>query len=309
MTIRSTGVLIAMLAGPGLGAACTLASPMNVSVEPDTAAGDGGAGGPLVASGAGGATASGASCSGAFAKPDVSKLTACGGGKGHCYDKDKNPMPTAYNACPDATQLCVPDQVLTAGGNPMKSCTSVVGKGGCIDPALFVMPDEYKSQMSMLKQDVCDSGELCVPCNDPMHGNAPTPFCQPMGVYDQPCTGGGAPSGGDGGAPSSTETCCASSGKPAGICMTQDAVPESGRGKTDQDTCKSGEQCVPQAFMGTPTKCSARFGAAGICIDQCFSTIFALAGPLVGNDGCGDSEVCMPCSLMSMTGSSVPGCN
>jgi hypothetical protein len=313
METRSLGWIFAATTLAVAGSACTLASPTHIDVQqpPDTTSSDatqgtGASGGSSAASGTGGASSV---CSG-FTKPDLTKLTACGGGKGHCYDKTKTPAPENFTACPDATMVCVPDEILNAGGDKLKSCTSVIGPGGCIDLAILNLPPDLKSQSSALKQDVCDPGLVCAPCTDPTHNNAPTPFCQPIGVSDKACTAAPGGTAGSTTPPAPSQGCCTTNGKSNGVCIAESAIPASQKNQVIADTCSTGNVCAPAAFVaGTPTKCSADLLGTGVCIDKCFNGLMSLAGDigLLPNQGCGATEVCIACLFLS--GQGVPGCN
>jgi hypothetical protein len=288
-----------------LVSACTFASPTHVALEraSEEEVKDGQ---PASAS----VSPAGVTCTGTFVKPDVSTLTPCGDGRGHCYDKTKVPAPDGFIACPTADQVCVPDEVLAAAGSPLKSCTSIVGPGGCSTMSLLNLPPELKSQVGMLKQDVCSTGQLCAPCINPMD-NSKTGACEPVGVFDKPCTGAAAAGrgGGTAGAPATPqEACCTTNGKSNGICIAETAIPEAQRGDTVSDTCKGGAKCVPAAFVsGAPVTCKGGpFDDPGVCMDKCFSGMMALAGPLLANDACGATEICVPCFLGKSKG--LPGC-
>jgi hypothetical protein len=254
---------------------------------------------------------SASTCAGAaFTKVDVSKLTACGGGKGHCYAKARVPMGDQLGACPDAADVCVPDEILTAGGDKLKSCKSIVGAGACVTGTLF--PQLIAQGGSALGRDVCDASQLCVPCTDPRNGSA-TGMCDAIGVHGEDCAGagGGTPApAGDAGAGQPLPKCCTSNGHSNGVCIGEAAIPEANRSQTKQDTCTTGDKCVPAAFVsGTPTKCSSLLGA-GVCMDKCFDDMLGLAGSIGILDGKGcatDTELCIPCSFVS--GKGVPGCN
>jgi hypothetical protein len=302
-----------------LVSACTLASPTTIKMEPGDDDDDDKAKtaqSNVTAAPAAGAAAS--SCSGKFAKPDVSKLTACGSsGKSHCYDKTKMPPEAVqgFNPCPNAAEVCVPDELLNAGGGALKSCTSIIGKGACVQVTELNIPAEFKSQLSALKPDVCDAGMLCTPCTNPLKNNEANPLCNAnVGVFESACAGGAAAAGGT---PAATtpaapqEQCCKGSGKANGICMSAAAVPEANKSDTTQDSCSAGNVCVP-AFVTDPkgpTRCTAGpfgLGGAGVCLDQCFNSMLGLAGVIFGNEGCGQTETCIPCSIGKDKG--LPGC-
>jgi hypothetical protein len=307
-----------------LVSACTLASPTTIKMEPSGDDDDDSSGKKdqaITAAPPGGAAAGAAgSCTGGkFAKPDVSKLTACGtGGKAHCYDKTKIPAEAVqgFNPCPNAAEVCIPDEILTAGGGALKSCTSIIGKGACVQVSQLNIPAEFKSQLSALKPDVCDSGMLCTPCTNPLQNNAPNPLCNAsVGVFDSACSGGAAAPAGAATTPAAPaapqEQCCKSGGKANGICMSAAAVPEANKGDAPQDTCSSGNVCIP-AFVADPkgpTRCTAGpfgLGGPGVCMDQCFNSMLNIAGVIFGNDGCGQTETCVPCAIGKDKG--LPGC-
>ncbi|MDB5215601.1 MAG: hypothetical protein JWO86_3528, partial [Myxococcaceae bacterium] len=92
-------------------------------------------------------------CSGAFAKPDVSTLKACGNNKGHCYDGAKTAI-SNLPACDGSSDSCIPDKVLEANGGKLKSCTFFVGgKPGVCMSTMIKDIDAHKNE---LQKDVCD---------------------------------------------------------------------------------------------------------------------------------------------------------
>src|SRR6185295_6113307 len=106
-------------------------------------------------------------------------------------------------------------EILSAGGDTLYAC-SVQALGGadgaCITASLF--PTIISQGGDALKKDVCDDGQLCVPCKDPTHNNAPTPFCQKIGVHASACgnAAANAPAGGGDAAAPDTELCCTTDG-------------------------------------------------------------------------------------------------
>lgn len=290
-----------------VGQACTLASPtyvtMKESKEPPPEAGAGAAK-PNDAPGVG------AVCgTDDFVAPDLAKLTACGDGKGHCFERSKAPLADMLTPCASADEVCVPDEILEANGQPLKSCTSIIGPGACVTVGLI--PEIERQGGSALQQDTCDPDQRCVPCTDPTNNNAPTPFCQPIGVHENACAGG-APAGGDAGAPPPPPAgCCTKNGKSNGVCIAEAAIPEDQRDKTKIDTCAQGNKCVPAAFVeGRPVKCAGnKLTGPGLCMDRCFDEMMSLAGTigLLSTEGCGETEVCVPCKALE--GQGVPGCD
>lgn len=296
--------------------ACTFASPTHStyneapSDDPLTSGGSSGA----AAAGGGGASSNPApaGCDGAaFKKVDVSSLTACGEGKGHCYDKAKVPWIAAELAACEGSEVCVPDSMLTSGGDTPKACTSVIGAGGCASLLVKGLNDNKGS----LTQDVCADGEICSPCVDPTKGNAPTPFCSAFGVYENACSasadpgtsssGGGASS--SGGVPSGATPCCSKAdGTSKGQCLALSAVPEDQREDVSQLECAGGNACVPVAFVSNqPAKCEIGL-MDGVCMDQCFSAYLEYSGGVLEDDECGATEACVPCAALP---GNTPGCN
>jgi len=292
-------------------AACTIASPTHITVQPtkttdatdpkkDTSATE-----PAGEASGGDAVTCDADD---FVTPDVDTLTACAGG--HCYPRTKTPMAEEMIACPDGDSVCVPDEILTAAGGTLVPC-SVQALGGaagaCVTASLF--PTIVSQGGDALKKDVCNDGQLCVPCTDPTHGNAPTPFCQPIGVHDADCEGDPAGTATPDAAPPPTELCCTTDGASNGICIDQDAIPVEKVSKTIKDTChRAKDRCVPRAQVeGNPVTCDSGLGGKGICLDKCFNKLMGTAGSIgaLKQASCGDTELCVPCLA---AGSDVPGC-
>ncbi len=314
-------VACAAITGIATLAACTVESPTYVTAQEaqgdggsstetttstDTNNGGGGGGGGGSAASDGGA-ATGSSCSQSdYITVDVSKLTACGNNTGHCYDPAKVDLGPTYAACPSKGEVCVPDEVLTAGGKTLKSCKSIIGAGGCITAS--DIPAIQQMGGSSLKQDVCTATQLCVPCQDPTHNNAPTGICSAIGAHQNACGATSAATDGGTAAPP-LQTCCKSKNTSNGVCISSTAIPASQQSQTKQDTCNAGDKCVPAAFVSNmPVKCDGGLFGQGVCMDQCFNDMMGTAksiGVLSGK-GCGSTEVCVPCALVS--GQGVPGC-
>ena len=297
-------------------AACTIASPTHITVQPTKTA-DGAEPKESTAATEPAGKASGGDAVACdaddYVTPDLGSLTACGDGRGHCYPRAKTPMAEEMVACADGDSVCVPDEILNAAGETLVPCAvQALGgaDGACVTASLF--PTIVAQGGDALKKDVCSEGQLCVPCTDPTHGNAPTPFCQPIGVHDSDCEGTPADvSGADASAPPpATEYCCTTNGLQNGICIDQDAIPVEKVSKTIKDTChRAKDRCVPRDQVeGNPVTCDSGIGGKGICMDKCFSKMMAAAGTIgaLGQHGCKDTELCVPCLA---AGSDVPGCN
>ena len=318
MSTLSTKLLVLAFASVALASqACTLASPTEVKMVPASADDDDD---DKQASDATESTKSASStsdkagsCSGAkLVKADLSKLTACGDGAGHCYAKSKLPASAAANmiACDKAGEVCVQDAILEAAGGKLKSCKVAVlsnAAGACI--ALGTMPEgsDKDQAKANLKQDVCDAGQVCAPCTNPLQNNADTGICGAIGVSDSEC--GGASSGTTTTAPAKAAPACCG-GK--GSCLDSKALGEGGK-DLKADSCSDGLVCAPTSLVtNKAVKCSSGFLGNGICMGKCFNDMLSgIGGIFLSQDKCADEELCIPCtfaSQMAPDGTKVPGC-
>ena len=229
-------------------------------------------------------------CTGGFTSPDLSTLTACGDGAGHCYAGNKTAL-VGLPACSGGSgDTCVPDKVLTANGGLLKACTFFIGNkpGACVS----TMVADIAAHIDTLQQDVCDANERCSPCVDPRDGSD-THLCEPYGVYDKPCTGGTGVT---------PQSCCARQG----VCLEPDAIPDEERSHMSAETCNSGKLCAPAALVnGQPETCSV-LGASGVCIDLCFAEMLGPAKVVI-RSSCDAASVCLPCAIGK--GYGMPGCD
>jgi hypothetical protein len=95
------------------------------------------------------------------------------------------------------------------------------------------------------------------------------------------------------------------------VCISSSAIPQSQQSNTKQDTCASGDKCVPAAFVeGKPVQCDSGLSGAGVCMDKCFNDLMGFIADigLLSTKGCGTTEVCVPCSFATSGGQMVPGC-
>ena len=302
--------------------ACTLASPTEVKMVPatggddDDAKSESAATDPSKTSSSGSSTSSAASCK--LAAVDTSKLTACGDGAGHCYPKSKIPKGPSSDKlmdCPgDATQACVQDTILKAGGSKVKACKVEVLKnapGACM--ALATMPEgsEKEQAKGNLKQDACAAGEVCAPCTNPLAGNTDTGLCGDVGVSADDCTGAPSTSSSSGGATTTAAAAACCGGK--GSCMDGKVLGDTADDMS-QDTCSSDMVCAPQALVaGKATSCTAgTLQGKGICMDKCFNGMLdKVGGFFLDQDVCATNELCVSCIFakkMAPPNAKVPGC-
>jgi hypothetical protein len=291
----ATVATLVTLAGAALVSACSIGSPTHLIYnagdddDDDTAT----------------TTSASLTCDSPFVTPDLSTLTACGatagGTGGHCYDADKVPTMGTLPATCSGTQVCVPDSILEAGGTTaLETCTSVIGKPGACVSDFIAEIDKEKAQLG---QDVCATGESCVPCVNPLD-NLATPFCQRIGVHQDAC--GAAEAGASMPAATTPQLCCPTEGAPPqGVCLQGDDIPASQRGKVGQNVCPPDYSCVPSSFTNNdPVACSSAEGS-GFCVDECFTGYLGDRALLQGSCP-GPRDKCVPCLVGK--GEGLPGC-
>lgn len=318
MTLRA----LLSFAGSMTLVACTIGGETIVNEHAAAVTADAGTASPASASPVGKGAAS--ACSGGkMIAADLSKLKACKE-HGHCYPTNKLPAATPgplFAPCDDASEACVPDEILTAGGKKLKQCTqpdsikAVAGPGGgCV--TLSLLPEVEAKAGQFLKQQECDADQVCIPCKNPQD-NTDSPFCSEIGVYVDACDEGTtAPhTSAEAGAPSDAQPCCTANGKSNGVCMSSNVLPADKRDAMPQDTCAKTDVCMPASLVqGKGTACNAGllFGK-GVCLDACFNTMLKIAGVLhaLPQDACGESELCTPCSILKdqmPAGITIAGC-
>jgi hypothetical protein len=234
-------------------------------------------------------------CDSPFQSVELSSLEACGeeNGKGHCYDGEKIALADSLVACRSPGKVCVPDEMLEAAGRKLRSCHSIIGDGACVQAGLI--PELARRGKGILQKDSCADGFTCMPCKNPEANNAPTGFCEPIGVHEAACVGGKN---------AKVETCC----HYAGVCLAPDGVPADKRDQLEQDSCSGGKLCAPAALSdGVPVKCSGPAGLSGVCLDVCFARILASTEIVLGGGSCRPTEVCLPCAIGASQG--LPGCD
>jgi len=242
-----------------------------------------------------------------FEKVDLSTLTACGNNRGHCVPKERAPMADALTACPNAAEVCVPDNMIAAAGDKVKSCKSLGDlAGACVTYKL--LPDIEAKGGSVLPADVCDPDQKCAPCVNPQDQKN-TGLCDATGVKQAKCEGGATSSTPDAGPPAPPPpACCTTNGKSNGSCIDEKLIPADKRAETKLDTCSAGNKCVPTSFFQLkPVACNNEVFGKGVCLDKCFDDMLAGIGSVfLGKDVCGETELCLPCSLAS--GRGIPSC-
>lgn len=328
--VVSASVLVGLLAAcgavddstPALG----VAGPTNDAVTTTPNARDGGTA-ATGSSGGSGTAPRPEACEREFAAVSTAGLTSCGEGKGHCYDKDKTPSLVTLSEC-NASQWCVPDAVLAAGGNPLAACTAVTGTpGACASPLI----GEVKVYAAQLTPDTCQNGDLCVPCNYPTESD-PTVACKPIGVYPAACPEGSTeldasapPPLPDAAGPIDLPNCCEHDLTPyggvlysGGECVPNAALtPQQQAVGLPQDSCAAGQTCAPNRLIQGQTFAPCTWEACvgpfcdeggGVCIDSCFlngDQRAELSDSLDSWYGCQMTEFCVPCDEAPV---GTPGC-
>jgi hypothetical protein len=280
-------------------------------------------------SGGSSGTPSNPSCSRSLAAVDTAALTACGDGKGHCYDKDMTPGGVTLDEC-DATHWCVPDAVFAAAGAALKSCDSGFGPGACASTLI----KEVAASAANLTTTGCDNGDLCVPCTDP-RTQQPTVACNPIGVYDKVCAPGTEADSGivpgpatpDAGPPPPIElaACCGYNDfngnllYSGGTCVPSAALtPAEQAAGFPQNTCAQNFTCAPNelynggagggSFQGCYWEGDWFSDGNGVCVDSCFLTpdqLYQLDDNGVESDNCSPTQRCIPCESAPP---GTPGC-
>lgn len=262
-------------------------------------------------------------CSRKYTSVPAAGLTACGEGKGHCYDKDKTPVLGQLPEC-NETQWCVPDGVLAAGGQPLKSCNSGYGDGAgaCVSTLL----KEIADSANQLGPDVCTPGELCAPC---VYQGRQNPACTGVGVYDRACVGELPDANSDAEPPNEPldagpielASCCVwpfgqqgGIDYPAGKCVPQGALtPAQQQANFPQNTCNASFVCAPNELVAGQNLrvCywdEGWFGddGNGVCIDRCFIGADKYEDlDYIYTGGCQTTEFCVPCRELP---AGTPGC-
>jgi hypothetical protein len=209
---------------------------------------------------------------------------ACG--TGHCIANadipaDKQSM---FGKCDDY-QLCVPDKLISTGGNYVApTCDSIGGaEGRCMSTC---MPDVAKKEGS-LPQSSCDAEELCVPCFDPVDG-------KDTGVCKLSCDPGPAEP------PTILPTCCGE----VGSCFPKTSVPQDKLADLPTEGCEDeASVCLPHVFMEDEIKlqqCETvlvanLFGEeyrTGVCMPECLPAVDSF---VLHQDNCPASYKCAPC--------------
>ncbi|HVU00729.1 MAG TPA: hypothetical protein VHE30_03225 [Polyangiaceae bacterium] len=209
----------------------------------------------------------------------------CCGGIGSCVPENVVPASAqgllGKDSCTTAGEVCAPDKLSDTTVKP-KQCTSLAGaEGRCLASCIPAVA----AQATRLPKDVCDTGELCAPCFDPLTSLA-TGACTQNG--DQP----GNPT------PVTFPKCCGD----LGHCVPNSTLTTDQQTLLGKDTCTGTDKCAPDIFAVSGEKadtCRAlgSLNAEGRCIPSCVPSVSSQADRLDQGTPktCGDGYLCAPC--------------
>jgi hypothetical protein len=180
------------------------------------------------------------------------------------------------DTCSDGTMLCAPDDLADPSYIP-PTCSSVAGaEGRCLPDCLPAID----AQSHLLPRDICDEGDLCAPCYDPVTGVA-TGACSING--DEPAE-----------PPVTFDRCCSD----RGACVPSELVPPEQQAQLGQDTCTGNDElCAPDNLIDstyTPPFCESIGGGEGRCLPDCLPAIQEQAD-MLPRSTCDEGDLCAPC--------------
>jgi hypothetical protein len=215
----------------------------------------------------------------------------------HIAASDLNRLGT--DTCSDAADACVPKTWLDSSQPLPTPCRALAKLEGRCLPACL---PEVSARADQLRMDGCDTGELCVPCFDPLTGED-TGACK-IGADPGPSE-----------PPMLFASCCMSGGVAQGTCVPNSLLPDTQRAALPAGQCASSDEvCVPNALVhmnGTQLPaCNGLAnlglnGAPGLCLNDCFLQSSVAASQPQGN--CSTNQRCVACA--ALRGMGIAGCN
>lgn len=195
--------------------------------------------------------------------------------------------------CEDASLLCVPGRMVEDEDARFEPCTTtgLGAEGRCLPACL---PD-VAARAAQLTGEGCAKAELCVPCFDPVDGQA-TGACD-LG-QDAPVQ-----------PPKVFGDCCEAQGR----CVPSGLVDDTLAARLGRDSCEdAGHVCAPSRLVEDaeavfPTCITAELGAEGRCLPACLPEVMSQAHQLA-QDGCPAASLCVPC-FDPRDGSATGACN
>ena len=220
------------------------------------------------------------------------------GGGAHCVPDGLVPAETRdlVGAC-EGPGLCIPDKFIEAGGAlQAKPCDSINGTGRCMS----ICVPQVQEFINILGQDVCDDGELCAPCIDPMTDEL-TGACELAkgcgGPDDEDPIPAPCPYEGPALLDPSQFPSCPSCTAGGARCLPNELVPPD---QSDRlAPCDADSKCVPDEFIASlgkhvPARCNSLADAEGRCLSRCLPDV-AIEADRLPQSTCPAHQLCVPC--------------
>src|SRR5215470_8205146 len=261
--------------------------------------------------------------------PVASGLTACcteEGAPAHCVPASEvtTKLVDYLKACPGGNAVCMPDPIIRAGGKYVpQSCTSSVttGAGACLSKCIPLVSGNPLA--AVLHQDGCGTGELCIPCTNPLDHTS-TGACDLIATL--------CPAAADAGVSPDAPPACPHTGPPVidpstlaacspacggAHCLPAVLVPPAQQALLQACTANGGAPglCAPDDLIEAggnlvPKSCASVAGAEGRCLSTCLPDIAGKAA-LLPRDVCAEDQRCAPCFDPTSTDPTAPtgACN
>lgn len=219
-------------------------------------------------------------------------FATCAQGKGQCLPKrnlsrvlaDADLKRLGQDSCATESEaLCVPEKWTGPSGARVDHCR-LAGEleGRCLPSFLPAVA----GQAARLQQRGCETGDLCVPCFDPLTGES-SGAC--LIGSDKPVDK--ARTFGE---------CCGDLGR----CLPKEtllqSLPEQFLEQLSEDSCakNSDALCVPEKWLGEAgpqvDSCRAAGALEGRCLPSCLPQVTKLRDRLA-QETCGGGQLCVPC--------------
>jgi hypothetical protein len=223
-------------------------------------------------------------------------LPACSCPGAHCLATSLVPSAAAslLAAC-DSMSECVPDLFIASGGSFISpTCTSIAGaEGRCLSKCI----PSVQAQAAQLPQSTCATGDVCVPCYDPVSGKS-------SGACNLSCDPGPQKP------PTTLPKCCGDKG----VCVPSSSVPQAQRSQLAVDGCPADSNnylCAPNELTMsggfTPPTCASLDNGEGRCLSTCLPSVAAQASTLPQST-CAAAYRCVPC-YDPITGADTQACH
>jgi len=244
-------------------------------------------------------------CEPPFPPTDPASLDECCelfGGKAHCVPDDIVPTEVAeFTADCDGGGQCIPDPFIQSGGVfELRACTFHLD--GTPGKCLSACVPQVQDNIALLRQDVCELDDFCVPCISPLDG-LPTGVCEidfscqaddpdddPPPPPDAVCPYEGPPIID----PASFSACTTCGGA---HCVPNALVPAAFADRLG--ACDTTAKCVPDEFIVSagntiPDTCVSVAGAEGRCLSRCLPEVIEQEA-LLPQSTCAATAACVPC--------------